>query len=228
MNDKHFIKLILFVLVVLMMPMLVIQATPPAAEPGISFVIHSTECTNDTFTSGNFDLLVKREDVQGKISLTINTLYQTLYGDIGDIDYLQEDDSIWISYLAYVEDANMMNENACFISFAQGEEEYFIFNEVRLVYFSDTGETIYLSDSIDILHPKAHEVRYGEINFYAYESYSIENNYRISGGFRWIFILLLGIKIVQWIFYPVVIIFGIVILYALIRVSIVQLKRIKR
>lgn len=225
MNDKQFTKLVLLVLVVFMMPMLVVGATPPSAEPGISFVIHSTACTDESFTGGNFDLLVKREDVEGKITSATNNIYTTMYGDIPDIAYLQEDDSIWLSYLSNVENANVANENACFISFAQGEDEYFMFNEVKLVYFSDTGETIYISEAIEILHPKAHEARFGEIHFYAYEPYSIDNQYTISGGIRWIFVLILGIQIIRWIFYPLLIIAGIIIMYAFIRCIVFQVKR---
>lgn len=227
MIKKRLMTFVFIVLILFMMPFFLIQATPPSAEPGITFVLSSNACSNETFDGGNFDLLVKREDVEEKITETINPLYQTLYGHIENIIYLQEDDSIWLSYLAYVEDANMSHENKCFFSFAQQENEYFMFNEVKLIYFSDTGETIYVSEAIEIIHPKTHEVRYGEIIFYADEPYRIDNNYSITGGYRFILALLLGIKMVKWIFYPVVITAGLIILYALIRVVIIQLRRRK-
>lgn len=218
--------IIIIVFIFLMMPSLSVSATPPSAAPGITFVIQSSQCTETGFNDGNFDLLVKREDVAGKILSSESLLYQTLYGDIDSIEYL-ENDPLWISYLAYVENANVSYDGTCYISFAEGEDEFYMFDEVKLVYFDDLGNTLYISDSLEIVHPNSNQARFGEMVFHADEPYQIENNYTISSNMMWIAVLILGLQSLKWVFYALVIIGGAFVLYAWIRCIVIQVNRRK-
>lgn len=173
-------KLIVFVLILILLPCLPVQATPPCAEPGFVIEIWAMDGCNDTSDVINLDLLVKKEDVPTSINMTISPLYQDLYGETIRPDYLDQLDEDWTSYLAFVEGASYEALSPCYYAFALGEDEYLHYSSVMVVYFNDAGETLFTSeplimDQID----NDRGCRYGEITFNI-STLTIENTYRYA------------------------------------------------
>ncbi|MDY0075328.1 MAG: hypothetical protein WC992_01315 [Acholeplasmataceae bacterium] len=227
-------KVIIVLILLLSIPMLEVKATPPATPDGIQILISTSSCPiGEAFEGGYLDLLVKREEVT-RYTFDIPTqMYQDYFGHIETIDYLEDDDSIWMSYLAYVQGANIEGFGTCFQEFATQTDEYLAYNEVKLVYFDENGDTLYLSDPIEIEHPPKDGARYGEIEFRAAEPYQIENNYSIRGDLGFIvFYILIGPFIylarrpIGWILYTIVFAAAATSLFGVLALVIVIIKKI--
>ncbi len=182
-------------LIICLLPAFDIHATPPQAVPGIAIHIVSEECSSDEFTSGYIDLLVKREDIKNPILSSPSPLFLSLFPEVEHIDYLGVDDTEWTSYLAYVSYAHVESYGSCYVIFAAELDDYLNYSEVKIVFFNNFGETLYISDAIELEYPDKHEGRYGEIQFHAKEPYSIENNYSISGSLWFIIVIFIFLRI---------------------------------
>ncbi|HAX02716.1 MAG: hypothetical protein A2Y45_04995 [Tenericutes bacterium GWC2_34_14] len=221
-------KILVLMGILLCMPFFIVDATPPSSIDGVTIWIQDVGCMGETPTLANYvDLLVVKEEVEDRILTSRNIIYQDMFGHIEEIDYLNETENDWISYLAYVEGATLQYESACSMTFMVEPDHYQEYMSFKLVYFDDEGNTLFISDEIDNVIAYENEARYGEIQFTPSNDYHIENTYHISGGWGWIFALILGLYIgraLLWIFSGIA---GIALLYAIIYVAVVQIKRHK-
>lgn len=176
-------KIVLIVIMIFMMSVFEVRGMEEGAREGIEVTIYSEDCNYDDLLDGyHLDILVRRSQVLENVLTIQNASYQTTFGHIETIDYLLEDDAIWISYLAYVENANVYGQGTCNQIFAYLNEAYLNDSEIKLVYFNDLGETIYLSGVITIPIAEPNETRHGKIIFNADEPYGVINNYSVTSG----------------------------------------------
>lgn len=218
----------LTVMTLIYVPLVNVDATPPSAIDGITIWINDEGCLgeNPTFNQ-HIDLLVLKSDVGSNIRDVKNEIYQYMFGHIDRIDYVDQINPLWVSYLAYVEGATLQYESACSMTFMVEPDNYRSYNSFKLVYFDDQGETLFISEEIENVIPYESEARYGEIQFNPSNDFAIENTYRISGGWGWIAALILGLYIgraLLWIFSGIA---GLALIYAIIHVTVVQVKRHK-
>jgi len=192
-------KIMVMVGILLCMPFLVLGATSEYAPEGIMIDINGVD--NQTSVLGRIDILVKRHEVQRNISDEPSETYVTMFGDIENIDYLKEDDTVWISYLAYVENANVLKYAEGMYLFASDEAEYMAYSTIKIVWIDQDKQTLYISDEITIEHPKPNEKRYGEIEFHAEVPYNVINYYTVGSwgifisGLRWILIAAIALSV---------------------------------
>jgi|LGOV01.1.fsa_nt_gb hypothetical protein len=99
----------------------------------------------------NFDILVQIDDFKTDDFGEMKGKYKTLYPFYEDIDYLIEMETGWTSYSAYYHREGLWNEsfNFCGIEFGSNDDvakmETFV-----LVYFDDNGDTLFMSEEIDV------------------------------------------------------------------------------
>jgi hypothetical protein len=170
-------KLIVLIVIVLCLPLLSVQATPPCADPGFSIEIFGSAGCDEASVSYHLDLLVKKVDVPTSVNEQQSTLYQELYGDIPSPDYLNDIDSEWTSYLAFVEGASYESWSPCYHAFAHQDDEYRHYSAIILVYFNDEGHTLFISEPL-IMDQTEDDggCRYGSIQFNV-DQLTIENQY---------------------------------------------------
>lgn len=173
-------KIIVFILILILLPCLPVQATPPCADPGIVIEIVSLEGCHDTSETLYLDLLVKKEEVPTSINTTISSLYQDLYGETLRPNYLDELEEDWTSYLAYVDNASYESLSPCYYTFALGEGEYLHYSSIIVVYFNDQGETLFISEPL-IMDQEDSDMgcRYGDIRFNI-STLTIDNTYHYA------------------------------------------------
>ena len=202
-----------------------VEAVPPSAIEGITIRIEDSACSGDTPTFANhIDLLVKKSDVIDRIMMTPNAQYTALFGHISSIDYLEED-AIWVSYLAYVGNATLQEEHACYMTFMVEPDDYKVYSQIKLVYFNDQGETLFISEPIENTIAGYRESRYGDIEFIPSDNFRIENTYRLFGGWGWIAALIIGVYILRILLWVFIGIAGLLSVYAVFYVVIKQIKR---
>ena len=213
------------ILIVLTLPFLTVEATPPI-EIGVKLKVDSKDCNNGYFNNGHFDLLVLRDEIGDRLLSTISDQYTYHYGDMDHIDYLTVYSTTWISYQAYVSDAYTEFIGSCDVTL-MGLEDIMHFSSVKLVYFSNDGTTLYISSEI----PTKDENEHGEyvdinLDFDADEPYHLDITYENEKhSYAIIILLILGAYLVKYGAMLIFSIAGILIIYAVIRVIIVQLRR---
>ncbi|MCD8562077.1 MAG: hypothetical protein LRY20_01185 [Acholeplasmataceae bacterium] len=185
-------KILVLIGILLCMPFFVVDATQTSAEDGIMIEVRGINDSDQLL--GRLDLLVKRDEVDRMVFSEPSEDYKAMFGDLNNLDYLKEDDSIWISYLAYVEDANVIlhNPSSSYL-FASDEGEYLSYSEIKIVFLAEDKSTLYISDEITIEHPKRNEQRYGEIEFYASEPFDVTNYYTIGSWGAFTSVIVIGI-----------------------------------
>lgn len=198
-----------------MMSVFEVRGMEQGAQEGIEVNIFSEDCNDDILDGYHLDMLLRRSQVVVNVSTIQNSNYQNAFGHIDSIDYLEEDDSVWVSYLAYVEDADIYGQGTCHQIFARLNEEYKNYSEIKLVFFNDEGETVYLSDIITIPIADTYQTRHGYLVFDADDPYEVINNYSVSNGsgigdilkILWYFAAYFGIAIILGV---VVFIYGLI------------------
>lgn len=205
-------KLLLLLMMLSLLPVMKLDATPPAAEPGISIAIHALEGQ----PIYHLDILVLSSEVQKTIYASPQSSYIERFGHIDNIDYLESIEPSWVSYLAHVENPSFESYDEYYVIFASEDDEYSDFSRIILVYFNDDGETL-LKEEMELFDlNKQRKVRYGQIDLYIGETIYAENNYRAGSNFTAVFILLALLvvfkAILEYLKYivPILIILGIV------------------
>lgn len=218
-------KWMALILIVLTLPFLTVEATPPI-EIGVKLKVDSKDCNNGYFNNGHFDLLVLRDEIGDRLLSTISEQYTYHYGDIDNIDYLTVYATTWISYQAFVSDAYIDYIGSCDVTM-MGMEDMMIFSAVKLVYFDNDGTTLYVSSEI----PTQDENERGDyvdvnLDFDADEPYHLDITYENEKhSYAIIILFILGAYLVKYGAMLIFSIAGILIIYAVIRVIIVQLRR---
>lgn len=189
---KLFILLIFFFI-----PIFSVSAMEKRSDDGIEVIMVLDNGSYDIPEGLYIDLLVKAEDVRNEINEDISPLYIDMFSHIENIDYLTNEDTTWISYLAYVKDASFNLLDDHHMIFASDSYEYYDYTEYIIICFNETGDTVYISEPILNHTPNEDEVRYGLLEFYANEPYHLENLYEIrptSGSriFYQVLMVLLG------------------------------------
>jgi hypothetical protein len=218
-------KWMALILIVLSLPFLTVEATPPI-EIGVKLKIDSKDCNNGFFNNGHFDLLVLREEIGDRLLATISDQYTYHYGDIDNIDYLTVYSTTWISYQAYVSDAYTDFIGSCNVTL-MGLSDIIKFSAVKLVYFDNDGTTLYISSEIPT-QDADERGDYVDINldFDADEPYHLDISYKNEQhSYAIIVLLILAAYLFKYGGMLVLSIAGILIIYAVIRVIIVQLRR---
>jgi len=212
-------------LIVLSLPFLTVEATPPI-EIGVKLKIDSKDCNNGYFNNGHFDLLVLREEIGDHLLSTISDQYTYHYGDIETIDYLTVYSTTWISYQAYVSDAYTEFIGSCDV-ILMGTGDLMHYSAVKLVYFDNDGTTLYISSEIPTQDDNERG-DYVDVNLYfdADEPYHLDITYENEHhSYAIIILFILGAYLVKYGAMLIFSIAGILIIYAVIRVIIVQLRR---
>jgi hypothetical protein len=221
-------KLLTLLIAFLCIPFLSVQATPPI-EHGVKITIESNACNNGYFNGGHIDLLVLKEEANERLLTSQSDFYQNLFGHIDTIDYIASYGAIWISYLAYVQDAYVEGMGRCQLTF-MFDEDMFQFSEFKLVLFSDEGETLFVSTPIEMIEDRGGdmgpEVQDINVTLDADDPYHIDVTYEDEKhSYFWIFAIILGVYVFRY----GLLFFGslaaIFIMYAIIYVMVVQIKR---
>jgi len=159
---KGVIALLLFLLI----PTLNLRATPPRLYYGLSVIpvpesaLIFDEESEKYVLNGHFDLLVKKDDFPSHVfEDEVSALYQELFPDYQSHDYLNDLD--WISYLAYMKGASFTLEleplDRPMFVFGHMGSQYKTLNTIKLIYFNDLGETIFISNEVTIRHARFYE-----------------------------------------------------------------------
>lgn len=175
-------KVVIAVILFMMLPVFSVYGMEKPSEDAIEIFIRTNDCINDVLEGYHLDILVQKEDVPTTLLESPNDTYLLLYGSIETIDYLEDDDPVWISYSAFVEGAKVYGAGTCYQMFAYMNDEYKHYSRIKIVYFDDFGDTIYMSDVIEIPIPEANMIRHGLLNFYASEPYHVDNGYMMRYG----------------------------------------------
>jgi len=157
------------------MPVLSIQATPPSlyygitVRPGPEEFLVFDETSNTYYLDGNFDLLIKKSSYPSKQILNdVSQIYQTLFPFYESIDYLN--DTEWISYLAYMKDASFTLEQEEMMEplyiFAHINQQYRNLKEVKVVYFDNQGQTLFITDVVALKTARFYEWQSSESHLY--------------------------------------------------------------
>lgn len=195
-------------------------------EIGVKLKIDSKDCNNGYFNNGHFDLLVLKEEVGERLLSTINENYIDRYGDIETIAYLTAYQEIWVSYQAYVSEAYTDYLGSCNVTL-MSMEDMMVFTSIKLVYFSNEGTTFYVSSPIATRDLNEQE-EYVDLNldFDADEPYHLDITYENEdNNYTFIFLLIAGIYLLKYGGILFLSVAGILIVYAIIRVIIVQMRR---
>lgn len=218
-------KWMALILIVLTLPFLTVEATPPI-EIGVKLKVDSKDCNNGYFNDGHFDLLVLKDEVGDRLLSTVSDSYTYHYGDIETIDYLTSYQATWISYQAYVTNAYTDYIGQCRVTL-MGMEDLTVFTSIKLVYFDNEGATLYISSEIPT-QDADERGDYVDINldFDADEPYHLDISYKNEQhSYAIIVLLILAAYLFKYGGMLVLSIAGILIIYAVIRVIIVQLRR---
>lgn len=221
-------KLAIIFVIFLCLPFLSLEATPPIMR-GIKVTIESKDCNQGNFNGGHIDILVLKDEVGDRLLSTKSDFYQLHYGHIETIQYIESYYALWISYLAYVQDAYTDGTGSCRVTF-MFDEEMLQFTRFKLVYFNDEGETLYMSSPVNTIEDQGSdigiEVQDINVTLDADEPYHMDVTYDDKqGNYTFIFVIILVAYIAKY----GIIIFGsiatVLVMYAIIRVVLIQINR---
>lgn len=218
-------KVLILIVVFLCIPFLSVDATPPI-ELGVKLEIASKDCQNGYFSKGHIDLLVLKEEVGERLLSSVSENYTYHYGHIESIEYLTSYSDTWVSYHAFVEDAIIDHVGYCNMQFMLGDE-LMHFSSFKLIYFDDEGKTLYESNTIQTKESFETE-EYIDVNitFDADEPYHIDVTYEnVKKSYVLIFVIIAVTLIAKYGFVFFSSLAALIIIYALIRVVIIQIKR---
>lgn len=121
-------------------------------EDSFAGIAVSVDNTRGMTIDGHIDLLVPKTDFEDKINSSINNDFIYSLPGYEDFDYL--DDTEWISYCAYVEDANChYNAEYDIFEFATSKDEYKRLDDIKFVHVDSSGNTVVVSDIYNVPNP---------------------------------------------------------------------------
>lgn len=172
-------KIFLTLFLVLTLSFTEVNAGMEPDYPGVNVRISSDECNNNTaytFT-GNVDLLINITDFNANlINDYISDDYKDTYPNYLNNEYLNNTE--WISYYAYYENAQVTHPTNCSIGFSSFTDHQNDLINIKLVYFDDAGNTVYTSEELNIEHASWYQIRSGNITFIM-SSYRVDNSYSV-------------------------------------------------
>lgn len=131
----------------------------------------------------NIDILINKTSYESRNILdTVNENYIYFNPNYEDYEYMNDTDSDWISYAAYYKNADVQNDT-CFISLIDVLSFDIPVLEIKIVYFNDLGETIHLSDVIEI-DPEIAGIRIEGSIYFNPDTFEITNNIQIDEGYK--------------------------------------------
>lgn len=123
---------------------------------------------------GHIDLLVLRSDFENEISSSLNNDFTSVFPNYLDFDYLSEDE--WISYCAFVEDANChFNTEGNFFEFATSKDEYKRLDDIKFIHVDSSGNTIAISEIYNVPDPLFFQ-DFSNLNYYDLETNEFESD----------------------------------------------------
>jgi|LGOV01.1.fsa_nt_gb hypothetical protein len=124
----------------------------------------NVENTNSSIMDGHIDLLVLKSDFEGEIASSINRDFKEVFSNYEDFDYLDETE--WVSYCAFVEDANcFLRPEYNFFSFATSKDEYKRLDDIKFIHIASNGDTVKVSDVYNVPNPLFFQ-RFSNLNYY--------------------------------------------------------------
>lgn len=126
-------------------------------EPDVCEIIYSEEYEGKvTVFPNNFDILVQIDNFDNTRFGEMTDQYKKAYPFYEDIDYLKDMETGWTSFSAYytndeyfIEEEPWGDGPYCGIHFGDYREVKII-ESIKLVYFDDNGDTLYLSDELAV------------------------------------------------------------------------------
>lgn len=148
--------LCLFMFLFLLISMPVTKVTANSGPPIVGITIMPDVCdidydTEEIMFPGNIDILVRLEDFADEDFGPMTSKFKEFYPFYEDIDYLDSIPTGWTSFSAFYTREHKWDESIywCGMEFADyrmvPDMEY-----IRVVYFDDEGNTLLLSDEIEI------------------------------------------------------------------------------
>ncbi|MFK5883937.1 MAG: hypothetical protein QM489_06290 [Candidatus Izemoplasma sp.] len=184
-------KLFLVFVLVLTLSLMNVNATDDSGYSGVTISIRGDACSYSSayaFT-GNVDLLININDFNDNlINSYISNDYIESYPDYLNNEYL--DNQEWVSYYAYYQGAKVRGLNYCNLDFGSGTDHEDDLKNIKLVYFDDEGNTIYISNELTIVHASWYQTRTGEISF-SINDLTVINSYHVRFDDMIIFIAFL-------------------------------------
>ena len=133
---------------------------------GVAVVV--TNNAGETF-DGHIDLLVPKSDYEGEINTKVNSGFENNFSNYEIFDYLNETE--WISYCAYVEDAHCsFNTEYEIFKFAITSGEYKRLGEIKFIHVDSSGNIVKISDTYRVPNPFVFQ------DFSGLNSYSLLTN----------------------------------------------------
>lgn len=170
MVKKRFIVLV-FVLMVFLVNTKTVSAN--SGPPIIGITVMPTNCSEEFVDGdyvyefpGNFDLLVKTSEFEADAFGEMNSLYQSFYPFYEEIEYLEEIDEGWTSFSAYYQSDKHFGYGDYYCGMQFGDSRLVSqLSVIKLVYFNDLGETLYISEEIEVPSVYFFQDRDGLITF---------------------------------------------------------------
>lgn len=142
----YFAMLVVFMIILNVMP---VQAN--SAAPLYAIVVEIEGCTYENReTFNNIDVLFDKTSYNdSNVSETVNNDFLNYHPDYSNYDYMNDTSSNWISYGAYYKDAEIQYDG-CYLELVNSLTFDLPILEIKIVNFNDLGETIFLSEIVDI------------------------------------------------------------------------------
>ncbi len=122
-----------------------------SAAPKYSIVVIFEECSASTDAEyPKVDVLINKDTHDSNIEENINATFKALFPDYHNYDYMNEVNSEWISYEAYYENADV-SHGPCSYELVDVLSFDSPILEIKIIHYNDQGETIFLSDIIEII-----------------------------------------------------------------------------
>lgn len=178
-------KVGIFIVSILMILSNIRAVDANAAAPIYLVKVAIEGCTTDNHEDfHNIDILINKTSYESRNILdTVNENYIYFNPNYEDYEYMNDTDMEWISYSAYYKNAEVQNDT-CFISLIDVLSFDIPVLEIKIVYFKDLGETIHLSDVIEINPEIAGNRIEGSIYFNP-DTYEIVNTIQIYDGYSY-------------------------------------------
>jgi len=100
---------------------------------------------------GNFDILVKESDFEKDMLGEMTMLYQSFYPFYQEIAYLDNLENGWTSFSAFYQGEDHFGYSDYYCAMRFGDAKLVNqLSSIKVVYFDDAGETLFISEEIEV------------------------------------------------------------------------------
>ena len=157
-------------------------------EDSFAGIAISVNNLNGAIIDGHIDLLVPRSDFENEIDSNMNSDFKLDLPNYADFDYL--DDTEWISYCAFVEEANCnFNPEYDFFEFATHKDELNRLDDVKFIHVDGSGNTVVISEVYNVPNPMFFQ-DFSNLSYYDISTNEFQSDMSLSMDDIYFFVLI--------------------------------------